>query len=64
MSSKIFSTIDTSLLDRNGQSCEVMRPLTESEAELSECGPRCRIKFTDGFIIDVFGDELLEDKSC
>lgn len=61
---KIFDThgADSSLNARSGQKVEVLRPLTDKEADLFETGPMYRVRFPDGFESDAFEDELLEVK--
>ena len=61
---KIFDThgADSSLNTRSGQKVEVLRPLTDKEADLFETGPMHRVRFPDGFESDAFEDELLEVK--
>ena len=49
---------DTSWNDRSGQVVEVLRPLTEDEADLFDVGPMYRIRFADGTETDAFEDEL------
>lgn len=57
---KIFDTHggDSKLNNRTGQTVEVIRPLTEQEADLAETGPMYHIRFPDGFETDAFADEL------
>lgn len=57
---KVFSTHggDTSWNDRSGQVVEVLRPLTEDEADLFDVGPMYRIRFADETETDAFEDEL------
>lgn len=59
---KIFDThgADSSLNERTGQKVEILRPLTEKEADLFETGPMYRVRFPDGFESDAFEDELLD----
>lgn len=59
---KIFDTHggDSELNERSGQLVEVVRPLTEEEADLFDVGPMYRIRFPDGFETDAFEDELME----
>lgn len=51
---------DSKLNERSGQLVEVVRPLTEEEADLFDVGPMYRIRFPDGFETDAFEDELVE----
>ena len=57
---KYFDThgCDSELNSRSGAVVEVLRPLTEDEADLHETGPMFRIRFRDGFETDAFEDEL------
>lgn len=59
---KVFNTHggDTSWNDRSGQVVEVLRPLTEDEADLFDVGPMFRIRFQDGTETDAFEDELMD----
>ena len=59
---KVFNTHggDTSWNDRSGQVVEVLRPLTEDEADLFDVGPMFRIRFQDGTETDAFADELMD----
>ena len=61
---KIFDShgADTELNSRSGQKVEVLRPLTDKEADLFETGPMYRVRFPDGYERDAFEDELLEVK--
>ena len=63
MKFKIFDThgADSTYNDRTGQKVEVLRPLTEKEADLLETGPMFRVRFPDGLEIDAFEDELIEE---
>lgn len=58
----IFDTFgsDSSLNVRSGQIVEIIRPLTEKEADLFLTGPMFHIRFADGFETDAFENELLE----
>lgn len=59
---KLFNTHgnDSTLNDRSGMTVEVIRPLTEQEADLFETGQMYHIRFADGFETDAFEDELEE----
>ena len=46
----------------DGYYCEVIRPLTQDEADIEEVGPMYKVKFTDGVEIDAFEDELTPDE--
>lgn len=46
------------LFARTNQIVEVIRPLTEKEADINDIGPMYEIKFSDGLIHDAFEDEL------
>ena len=41
-----------------GQEVEVIRPLTEEEADIEEVGMMYKCKFADGLVREVFEDEL------
>lgn len=59
---KVFDThgADSELNCRSGEVVDVLRPLTEQEADLFETGPMFHIRFVaDGFETDAFEDELL-----
>ena len=58
---KVFDThgADNELNDRSGQEVEVIRELTENECDKSDVGDMYRVRFNDGYIIDVFEDELV-----
>jgi hypothetical protein len=47
--------------ERSGERVEIIRPLSETEADLAEVGPMYRVRFADGMEADVFADELTED---
>lgn len=49
---------DSELNERTGSNCEIIRKLTEEEAD-PEVGPMFHIKFEDGFETDAFEDELI-----
>lgn len=49
---------DSQLNDRTGQIVEVLRALTEQEADIDDVGPMFRIRFEDGYETDAFADEL------
>lgn len=50
---------DSTLNERTGERCTVLRALTEEEADLADVGPMYEIQFEkDGFTTDAFGDEL------
>lgn len=44
--------------ERSGQRVNVVRSLTESEADLDEVGSMFRIRFSDGIETDAFAEEL------
>lgn len=54
----IFNTVDTELLKYNGQTANVIRPLTSDEADICETGNMYKIRFADGYETDAFEDEL------
>ena len=49
---------DSKVNSRIGERVEVIRSLTEKEADLLDVGPMYRIKFQDGTETDAFEDEL------
>ena len=63
---KIFDTHggDSQLNDRTGQIVTVIRPLTRTEADITDVGPMYKIRFEDGYETDAFEDELLDITSC
>ncbi len=54
-----FNTTDTDLEKYNGTEVEVIRPLTEDEADISDVGNMYKVRFADGFETDAFEDELI-----
>ena len=58
MAKYIFNTTDTELKQYNGTEVEVIRPLTEDEADIFDVGNMYKVKFYDGYVSDVFEDEL------
>ena len=48
------------LMKYNNTEAEIIKPLTEEETDIPEVGNMYRVKFTDGFMTDVFEDELTE----
>lgn len=56
---RIFNShgADSDLNERTGSSCEIIRKLTEKEAD-PEVGSMYHIRFEDGFETDAFEDEL------
>lgn len=56
---KPFETVAGNLMQYNGQDFEILRELTEDEADVDEVGRMFKIKFQDGFITDAFEDEVL-----
>lgn len=53
-----FNTIDSELRKYNGTKVEVIRPLTEDEADLFDVGNMYNVRFEDGYTRDAFEDEL------
>ena len=45
---KIFNTTQSDLIQYNGTEVEVIRPLTEKEADISEVGNMYKVKFANG----------------
>lgn len=60
MTAAVFDTHggDSTWNDRSGERVEVLRPLTEDEADLDDVGPMFKIRFADGVETDAFADEL------
>lgn len=54
----IFNTTDTELTKYNGKEVEIIRPLTEDEADIVDVGNMYKARFFDGYERDVFEDEL------
>lgn len=54
----IFNTTDTELKKYNGTEVEIIRPLTEKEADIEDVGNMYKVKFNDGYERDTFEDEL------
>lgn len=55
---KIFNTTDSELKKYNGTEVEVIRPLTEDEADIADVGNMYKVRFYDGYVRDAFEDEL------
>lgn len=57
----VFDThgADSKLNRRSGQTVEILRPLTDGEADLFETGPMYVIRFSDGFETSAFADEIV-----
>ena len=53
-----FRTIFSALRHRDGSPVQVLRPLTDDEADLEETGPMYLVQFSDGQTACVFADEL------
>ena len=53
-----FNTTDSELRKYNGTEVEVIRPLTEDEADISDVGNMYKVRFSDGYERDAFEDEL------
>ena len=54
----IFTTTDTDLLQYNGTEVEIIRSLTEDEADIADVGNMYKCRCEDGCEIDIFEDEL------
>ena len=50
--------VDSGLNARTGQVVEVLRELTDREADIADVGRMFHVRFADGFETDVFEDEL------
>lgn len=55
---------DTQLNDRTGQTVTVIRSLAEEEADIADVGRMFKVRFEDGYVTDVFEDELSDITSC
>ncbi len=51
-------TIEPDLIAHSGESCEVLRELVPGVERDVEVGPMFRVRFSDGFTADVFGEEI------
>ena len=59
MSKAIFNSHgDSDLFLRDGKVVEILRPLTKEEADIEDVGMMYKIRFSDGFEVDAFEDEL------
>ena len=58
MSKYVFNTTDTELKQYNGTEVEIIRPLTEDEADIFDVGNMYKARFYDGYEHDIFEDEL------
>lgn len=54
----MFNTTDTELTKYNGTEVEVIRLLTEDEADIFDVGNMYKVRFADGYERDAFEDEL------
>ena len=54
----VFNTTQSDFLKYNGTEVHAIRPLTEAEADIADVGNMYKVRFVDGFISDVFEDEL------
>ena len=55
---KIFNTTDSELKKYNGTEVEIIRALTEDEADIADVGNMYKVRFYDGYERDAFEDEL------
>lgn len=62
MKKAIFDTHggDSTWNERSGEVVEILRELTEEEADIGDVGMMYRIRFSDGTETDAFEDELSE----
>lgn len=60
MKKYIFNTTDTEFKKYNGTEVEIIRPLTEDEADIFDVGKMYKVRFFDGYEQDVFEDELTQ----
>ena len=56
----VFNTTESGLKKYNGTEVEVIRALTDKECDIEEVGNMYKVKYNDGYIGDVFEDELTE----
>ena len=54
----LFNTNDSEYEIYNGTEVEIIRPLTEKECDITDVGNMYKAKFCDGYISNVFEDEL------
>ena len=54
----VFNTTESGLKKYNGTEVEVIRALTEKEADIDDVGNMYRVRFYDGYERDAFEDEL------
>lgn len=54
-----FNTTDSELKKYNGTDVEILRELTNEECDIAEVGVMYKVKFYDGYVRDVFADEIL-----
>ena len=57
----MFNTVQSDLIKYNNTKVRIIRPLTEAEADLEDVGPMYKVQYHDGYIGDVFEDELSEN---
>ena len=60
--SKTFQTNQSDLIQHNGKTFEVLRPLTEKEIDIKEVGPMYEIKLSTGEVIHAFEDEIGQEE--
>lgn len=53
-----FETVDSEYLKYDDTEVEVIRPLTDEEADIADVGNMYQVKFNDGYVSAVFEDEL------
>lgn len=58
----VFATTDTELTKYNGTKVEIIRHLTEDEADIADVGNMYKGRFEDGYERDIFEDELILEK--
>lgn len=54
----MFNTNDSKYEIYNGTEVEIIRPLTEKECDIADVGNMYKARFCDGYVSDVFEDEL------
>ena len=53
-----FNTTDSELEKYNGTEVKILRKLTDKECDIADVGVMYKVKFYDGYVRDVFADEL------
>ena len=56
---RIFQSTQSDLIQHNGKQLEIIRKLTEEEADLKDVGTMYKVQLETGEELDVFHDEVL-----